>query len=453
MEITTRKGLDIPFAALPHGPLKLLKPSARLALDLSPFAEVRLRLLVQLGDAVSLGQPLAENKSAPGHFFVSPASGKVVEIRRGDKRRLTAIVIERDEEERELKLDPLDPKGATPSAILERLLQGGAFSHIRMRPFDILARPDQLPRAIFVAAIDSRPFAVPQEMQLAGYEAAFQVGLDTLSRLTKGAVHLVYRKGTTLQALTRASGVEKHEATGPHPIGNVSLHIHEIDPIKNAEDRVWTLSLLGVIAIGRKMMEGREHVERVISIAGDGILEGARGYVKARAGQSIQSLSQGRLAAGPLYLISGDPLTGKRVDAKDFLGYYDSCFSAIPINQWRERLHFLSVGFDKYSATRAYLSGHRKSPRKGVRFTANQHGEERAFIDSSVYDKVMPMNIPTMHFVRALLTEDYDLAERLGLFEVSPEDFALATFICPSKIEMVEIVERALRRAAHEAGY
>jgi Na+-transporting NADH:ubiquinone oxidoreductase subunit A len=141
------------------------------------------------------------------------------------------------------------------------------------------------------------------------------------------------------------------------------------------------------------------------------------------------------------------------VGPDDFLGFNHTCFSIIPENSKREFFHFLRAGFDKFSATRTYLSGHLKPPPEGFSFTTNQHGEERAFIDSAVYDRVMPMGIPTMHLLKAIISEDFELAEQLGLLEVVPEDFALSTFICPSKIEMMEIVKEGLHRHAKEMGH
>ncbi len=144
--------------------------------------------------------------------------------------------------------------------------------------------------------------------------------------------------------------------------------------------------------------------------------------------------------------ISGDPLNGHKVQVEDFLGFYDFAFSVVPENVRREFLHFFQLGLHKYSYSRAYLSGHFNNEDREYDFTTSQHGEPRAFIDPTLYNDVNPLNVPTMPFIKALMAEDFDSAEEMGILEVSPEDFALPTFVCPSKIEMVEIVKKALSR-------
>lgn len=453
MKIHVKKGLDIPLAGQPEGtPLYLPSPK-QIALNVDPFDEIRFRVLIKLGDRVKIGQPLLERKDVPGQYFVSPAGGVVSDIRRGLKRRLHNIVITLDEKEEYEDHKGLNLQQASREEILALFMRSGLFPHIRLRPFNLVADPRYLPRAIFVNAAETRPFTPSFEMQVEGHEEAFQVGLKALAKITPGSVHLVYKEGSSFKPFIQADGVEKHTVTGPHPAGTSSLHIHTIAPILKPNDYVWSLTALDAAVLGKMVLEGKYLIDRVISIAGNGILEGKRGFFKARAGFPIQTLMEGRIPNGFLRLISGDPLTGRQVEQDDFLDFYHSCFSVIPENTTREPLHFFRPGLEKYSATRAYFTGHVNPPPEGYPFTTNQHGEERAFIDGEVYNKIMPMRIPTMHLIKAILSEDYEVAEQLGLLEVVPEDFALSTFICPSKIEMVEIVKQGLHQYAKEMGH
>jgi Na+-transporting NADH:ubiquinone oxidoreductase subunit A len=272
-----------------------------------------------------------------------------------------------------------------------------------------------------------------------------------LSKLTDGNVHLIYKEGTECKAFSEAKNVVKHTAFGPHPIANPSLHIQKIDPIQSTEDIIWTVSALDVIAIGHFLNTGKVYIERIISIAGPSILPKMTGYYRLRAGFPISHLISGRLAEGDHRLVSGDPLMGKKVESTDFIHFYDTQFCAIPDPEKREFLHFFRLGAKKYSFSRAYFTGHEKNP--GLfRFTTSLHGEPRPFIDGSLYDKVMPLNVPTMSLVKAVMAEDYDYAEELGLLEVVPEDFALPTFVCPSKMEMTEIIKQGLAAHAQEVG-
>jgi Na+-transporting NADH:ubiquinone oxidoreductase subunit A len=231
------------------------------------------------------------------------------------------------------------------------------------------------------------------------------------------------------------------------------VHIQKIAPIRHAEDYVWSLAPIAVITIGKMVLEGRYFTERIISLAGNGILEDKRGYFAGRMGMAIKNLAEDRLSICPLRLISGDPLSGQEVTPSDFLGFFDLILCAIPENQKREFFHFFRLGGKKFTATRTYLSGLFVSRIKSYPFTTNQHGEERAFVDSEIYHKVMPLRIPTVHLIKAILAKDYELAQELGLLEVVPEDFALSAFICPSKIEMVQIVKEGLVNCIREIGH
>lgn len=442
--IKTKAGLDIPLAGKPSGAVQSLPPAQEIALDLSPFERTKFKLLKRSGDFVKVGEPLVYDKDHPERQFVAPACGIIKEVRRGLRRRLLAIVIEPQKDEQFIDHGPLDVNSATREQIMKRLCEGGAFTRVRMRPFALLARPQQTPRDIFVKAIESAPFTPPAEMQVEGHEEAFQVGLTALSKLTAGNVHLVYGENSALPAFTQAQNCVKHTASGPHPVGNSSVHIHHVAPIQGYEDIVWTLNALDVVVIGKLLSTGRYFTDRVISIAGTGIIESKRGFFKAREGYPISNLLADRNEKGLIRFISGDPLTGEKVEADDFLGYFHSTFCAIPENVDRELLHFFRPGFGKYSFTKTYASGHLGAGSKEYSMNTSNHGEHRAFIDGSIYDKVMPMQIPTMFLLKAIIGEDWDAAETCGLLEVDAEDFALPCFVDPSKIEMVEIIKNAL---------
>lgn len=454
VHIKTTKGLDIPIIGKPTGHLRSLSANGHVvrtrfvALNLSPFDMIKFKLHVEVNDVVKIGQPLVEDKAIPGLMFVSPAGGIVKEIRRGEKRSIQDIVIETSGEEAYQEFGPLDVASASREQIIARFKEAGLFPHLRRRPFNLLAHPDQTPRSIFVKAVESAPFAPSAEITVEGRAQEFQVGLDALAKLTEGPVNLVYRRDSPCQAFTQAKNVHHHTVEGPHPIANQSLHIHFIDPINKVEDLVWTLSAYDVVCMGHLLSVGRILTEKVISIAGEGILPEKRGIFLARNGIQIEDLVAGRLPRRLLRLISGDVLTGNKVEPTDFLGFYHNIFCVIPENTGREFLHFFRLGKEKYSATGAYLSGHLNNQDREYEFTTSKHGEPRAFITSAPYEKVMPMRIPTMELVKAVMAEDYDLAETLGLLEVDSEDFALPTFIDPSKIEMVEIMKKGLKQHA-----
>lgn len=456
VHIKTTQGLEIPLEGSPQGEILPFEVNGQkaiikqIALNLDSFETTKFKLLVRPGDQVKIGQPLAQDKITPEMMFVSPAAGKVKEIRRGLKRRLLDIVIDVDSNEQAVDYGAFDLSRKSPEELKKHLLAAGLFPHIRQRPFGHPANPNKKPRYILVRAIESAPFVPSAEMQVQGHEVDFQLGLNALNLLADGAVHLVFRKDTPCSAFTAAKSVIKHTAEGIHPIGTDSVLIHHLSPIRNGEDVIWTLQVNDVIAIGYLLRTGHYFTERIVSIAGSGILSERTGYFRIREGVPISSLMLGRVENEPMRLISGNPLTGKKVELTDFLCFQDHVFTVLPESVDREFLHFLRLGADKFTASRTYLSSLFSSSKRKYFFNTSAHGEERGFITAEPYDKVFPMNISTMHLVRAVMAEDFDLAEKLGLLEIIPEDFALPTFVCPSKIEMVQIMKQGLKRYAAE---
>jgi len=452
VHIQVKKGLDIPIEGEPSGKPQEIKATGegeshleKIALDLRPYEDLRFKLLKKPGELVKIGEPILEDKHCQGRAFVSPGHGVIEEIQRGEKRQILNVSIKLEKEEEYFSYPPLDVQSAEKEKLLNRLLEGGAFARLRRRPFNILARPDKLPSATFVKAIESAPFTPPAEMQVEGQEELFQIGLDTLAKITEGLVHLVHRKGSSCQAFTKAKNVQIHTADGPHPVGTHSLHIQKIRPIFSADEVVWTASVLDVLVIGRLISEGKLYINRVIGIGGPPVVEGQTGYFHTREGVPISHLAKGRIPTAPIRLISGDPLMGAKVRMDDYLGIEDTAFSAIAEPTHREALHFFRLGLNKYSFSNAYYT-----PKRKFALTTSLHGEKRAFIDPTLYDDVQALEIPTMQLVKAVMAEDLELSEELGVYEVVPEDFALATFVCPSKINMTEIIKQGLRNFAAE---
>lgn len=440
--IKVKKGLDIPIIGKPEGEVQTLQLSPLIGLDFSCFPYLRTRMLVKSGDQVSIGQPIAADKVVEGRLFVSPISGKILEIRRGIRRSIQTIVIEPDGENRKHAHESTSLESMSREQVAQKLSESGLFVLIHERPFGLMARADRLPRSIFIKAIESAPFVPPPEYQMKGYEKEFAFGIKVLQKVCD-RLHLVKRKETSC---FEANGVHVHTAEGPHPASNPSLHIHSIEPILSKKDIAWTLDVLGVISIGSFFMNGSFHNERIISIAGPGVSNEKRGFFRVPAGCQIGALFEGRKQSEKIRLISGDPLMGSKVSDEDFLGLSHTSVCAVEETDQREFLHFIGWGRKKYTTKGVYFSRRHDE----FNFDTLKHGEVRAFVDGNIYQKVMPMQIPVMHLVKAVLAEDFQTAEELGFLEIVPEDFALPTFICPSKIEMVDIIEKGLKKYAEE---
>lgn len=447
VHIRIKKGLDIPINGAPRGNLQLLPQAETVGITFSPYDTHALRLFVKEGDLVAQGEAIVYDAHNDAVVAVAPDAGRVKQIVRGAKRALQAIIIERIETEPTFTQQI---ENRSPQDILHALSRAGLFFSVRKRPFDTLARPEEKPRSIFVQAVATAPFAPPPELDLIGFEAEFQQGLTALSKLAP--VHLVYASKSTARPFLQAVNVEHHTIEGPHPAGNVSVHIAHIDPIKTPEDCIWSFTTWEVLALGHYLHRGHTLNQRVISIAGEGVKEPARGYLRAPVGASISEILKERLVTNKCRLLAGDPLTGRQLST-DFatnqcLGFRENILCAIPDEVEREPLHFFRLGANKFTASHAYLSGFFKKAL--YHFTTSQHGEERAFIDGSIYEKVMPLPVLPMQIAKACLAEDFDKAREYGLIETAAEDFALCEFVCPSKVEMMDIVREALAKYSKE---
>ena len=431
--IKIRKGLNIPLKAGPTGPVRAEIVSTEASLDFCPFAPyIHPQLLVDIGDSVVTGQPLIGEKGESNRIWTSPATGIIKEIRRGPKRSLDSVIIQKTSEEKHYPFPVFEPSEA-----FEFLQKTGLLNHLWMRPFCLPASLKLKPKSIFIKAIESAPYRPSSLMQLQRNEHYFQTGLNLLSSLVDGKVHLICSN-----EFPEFEHAQRHTAEGPHPVSNPSLHIQLIDPILSIQDTVWTIDTYGVIAIGRAIETGKLHPARIISLAGEGIAEEHRGYYSVCDGADMQSITYGKLSATSGRLISGDPLTGSEVTSNDYLKYADTVVCSIPEATERKRLHFFRIKSPSFTAFRAYIGN--------LTISTRLHGEERAFIDPSIYDRVMPLQIPTVPLIKSILAEDFETAEILGILEVAPEDFALSTFICPSKVEMTEIVRRGQQKMATE---
>jgi Na+-transporting NADH:ubiquinone oxidoreductase subunit A len=446
MDIVINKGLDIPFHSKAGTSIETCQVS-KAALTFDTFLTPKgIKLLVKVGDNVALGQPLAQDKDGSERLFVSPISGSVCEIRRGARRSLEAIVVAA-EPLPALKHRPLSPAKITREDLVSEMLQRGLFAHIRQRPFNKLADPHKKPKSIFIKALESAPLGFHPEEQVQSHAEAFQNGLDFLKLLTDGSLHLVHEV-QTCKAISQAKQVVHHTISGPHPRSLPSVHIHHIDPIQTPSDIVWTLTAWDVLVIGYTLTQGIYFNQRLVAVGGPGFVEAKRTHIQTVTGAYIGELVFDRLShakEGEKRIISGDPLTGKAVGLDDFLHFSHSSLVALTESSSREFLHFFRPGFHKYTASGAYLS-HWMPAAAHFQFNTQLHGEPRAFIDGEIYERVMPMRIPTIHLVKAAIADDLESCMELGLLEVDGEDFALATFVCPSKVEMVEIMKEAIIR-------
>ena len=322
-----------------------------------------------------------------------------------------------------------------------QLLASGLWPAVRQRPYHVVAKPADVPKSVFIAGFDTSPLAPDPDFIMANSSSSYyNTGIKAISKLTDGKVNLILNgKVTPGPELSSTPGVEISFFSGPHPAGNVGVHIHHLDPVNKGEV-VWFVNLQDVIAIGRLFEEGIYKPERIVALTGSEILNPQ--YYKMLSGSSVMDMIRDNVRPGKKRLISGNVLTGTKINPEGFLGYYDSQVTVIPEGDYYEFFGWAAPGAGKLSFSKVFMSG--ILPKKAYKVDTNLHGGERAFVLTGHYEKVVPMDIYPMQLFKAILANDIDMMENLGIYEVAEEDFALCEFICPSKIEIQSIVRKGL---------
>ena len=439
------KGLNINLKGAPVAEMTSVETAKQYALMPADFTRVTPKVVVKPEDTVKAGDPLFVDKSIPELQFVSPVSGKVVAVNRGERRRVLSVVVESDGKFESVEYKAMDVLSLSSDEIKADLLKAGLFAFMRQRPYDVIADPKDAPRAIYVSAFDSKPLAVSFEVALKGNEEDFQTGLDALSRIAP--VHLGICACQKSTALLVAKNVVTTIFKGPHPAGNVGVQINKTAPVNKGEI-VWTIGAEEVIFIGRLFNKGKVDFTRTVALAGSEVKNPS--YSKVVLGAQLTNLLKGRLEEKhELRIIDGNVLTGKKTTADGFLGAFSTEVTVIPeIMGGDELLGWAMPRFSMYSTSHSYFSW--LFPKRKYTIDARIKGGERHMIMSNEYDKVFPMDIYPEYLIKAIITGNIDKMEQLGIYEVAPEDFALCEFVDSSKLELQRIVREGLDKLRAE---
>lgn len=395
------------------------------------------KVVVKPGDAVKAGTAVMYDKNRPEVQFVSPVSGEVVAVERGERRKVMKIVIKNDGKNDAVVFD----KASSATEVKQLLLQAGMWAYIKQRPYDVIADPTVEPRDIFVTAFDNAPLAPDYAYQmLSGDDAkAFAQGLEALKLLTKGKVYVGVAESNELKVPT---GVETVVFKGNFPSCNAGIQAHNIAPVNKGET-IWTLNALDVVFMGRLLLNGRVDMMRTVAVTGSEVANPA--YVRALPGTPMSDILKGNLTAADYArrVISGNVLTGVNVSLEGYLSAYHAHVTVIPEgNDTHEFLGWAMPGMKALTTSRTFLSrwllGNNRKP------DARLHGGERAIIMSEEYDRVFPMDILPEYLVKAVLAFDIDRMEQLGIYEVAPEDFAACEFVDTSKLPLQQIIRNGL---------
>jgi Na+-transporting NADH:ubiquinone oxidoreductase subunit A len=454
---TIKKGLDLPLTGGPHLPLGGDAISAgpsvtQVAVIAADFIGMKPRMLVQPGDAVQRGTPLFEDRKRPGVVHTAPGAGTISAVNRGAKRALISVVIKLNEREQAgtpsdedfLSFESYtsaDVDSLTRDQVRDLLVESGAWTALRARPFSRVPPVDGTAHSIFVTAMDTHPLGADVATAMAGGQAAFEVGLKALTKLTDGPVHLC-RAPDSGVGPGNTDGITVQEFAGPHPAGLPGTHIHMVDPV-HREKFVWYVNYADVQYIGHLLTTGKLDVNRVLSLAGP-MVEHPR-LIKSRIGASVDELVAGQTFAGKeVRAISGSLLGGRKAsgDKEGFLGRYALQVSVIEEDRERGFLGWLSPGENLFSIFPIYVS--KMFPGHKFGFTTNTNGSHRAVVPIGMYEEVMPLDIIPTFLLRSLASKDLEKVEQLGALELDEEDLALCTMVCPGKNDWGAILRENL---------
>ena len=423
---------DKVYASVKNHEIYALKPT--------DFHGLTPKLTVKVGDSVLAGSIIFFDKYNEKIKFCSPVSGTIQDIVRGDKRRILEVIIKSNSEVKYVSHSPANPKDLSREQIIDHMLERGVWPFIRQKPYDIIANPSDMPKSIFISAFKSGPLAIDNDFALYGMDELFQKGLDIISKLTNGKTHLNLDGNTnSSKVFSDAKGVELNSFSGPHPAGNVGIQIHHLDPI-NKGDIVWYLEPQDIIIIARLFTEGKYDVSRIISLCGSEVSKPR--YYRTISGSCVANLISDNVKRENNRIICGDVLSGIKIDKNGYLGFYDTQITVIKEGNEQEFLGWALPGINKFSMSKSYFSW--LFPTRKYNIDTNMRGEERAYVVTGQYEKVLPMDIFPQQLVKAIMIEDIDLMEKLGLYEVGPEDFALCEFVCTSKIEVQSLIRHGL---------
>ena len=435
--IKLRKGLDINLQGKAEEKLIQLKSKGQYALAPDDFEGVTPKVLVKEGDHVKAGDALFINKQYPEVKFASPVSGTVSAVVRGERRKVLCVKVEADARQEQVDFGKKDVTKLDGQAVIDALLEAGIFGYINQLPYAVSTNPSQQPKAIFVSALRDKPLAANFDYEVKGQEADFQTGLTALSKIAK-----TYLGCGANSSLENCKDVEVNVFDGPCPAGNVGVQVNHIAPVNKGEV-VWTIGDPTVVLfIGRLFNTGKVDLRRRVALCGSEITSPA--YADMLVGEELSTLlSNSYDASHSVRIINGNVLTGRPTTKEGFLGAHTSEITVIPEgDQADEMLGWILPRFSQFSVNRSYFSwllGNRK-----YALDARVKGGERHMIMSGEYDKVLPMDIYGEYLIKAIIAGDIDRQEALGIYEVAPEDFALAEFVDSSKLELQRIVREGL---------
>ena len=445
------KGLDIPIAGGASGAVVELDPPGTVAYSPTEFRGVVAKPAVREGDQVKRGSTLFFHKMQPEMVFRSPVAGTVKEIRRGRRRVITDVVVERTGSEAEAgkSYTVAELRQLSREDALAALLATGMWASLLTRPLDRVADPEVVPQSIFICGTESGPLQ-PGAAQLLSDDdrEPIQAAITALARICP-KVHLTVPGGSKVPALEGLDGVERHTFSGPHPSGVPGVQVNLVDPPRGS-NQVWVVRAWDAAAMGRALLTGEFPAEWVYAAVGAGV-EQPR-FVKTVLGAPLRHVV-GSVTGGDHRWIRGSVLTGEAVDSERWASFGARAVHVLPEEVPQDLFGWALPMFGTWSFHRAFLSGFTNAkPDRGVDMRPGLWGGHRAIVPIGVYDKVVvtPDIMPEFLF-KSIVAGDLEESIQLGMLDLTAEEAALCTYICPSKTDFDVLLREGLDLYEREA--
>lgn len=436
MKLKLKKGLKLNIAGGLGSDTQIIDLNVGLcAITPDDFPGFVPKASVHDGDEVAVGTPLLFDKNHPDVKLVSPIAGRVKAVVRGERRKIMRVEIEASDSNVE---SPELPTPTDKTSACRFLALSGLLAMLRQRPYDIVPNPEDSVRDIFVSALDTSPLAAPASVYSSIFgKDDYEEGVKVLKMITTGKVYISH--GADFEH-GNIAGAEMVAVEGPHPAGNVGVQVANIAPVNKGEI-VWTLDLPTLGRIGR-LAKGKRDFETVVALVGPEVEKPA--LIKTIIGAEVAPLLAGNLDKPEHHrrIISGNVLTGDVVGTDGFLRYPYRQITVIAEGDDKDEfMGWASFAPSKMSESPSF-PGH--FLKRGFRPDARLNGGRRAMIMSGQYDKVMPMDILPEYLIKSIISKNIEDMERLGIYEVAPEDFAAAEYVDTSKLPLQQIVRDGL---------
>lgn len=432
--IRIRKGYDINMVGTPSFVVEKLEKPTQVALLPERIPFIKPRLTVKIDDQVNIGSPVFEDKRNPDFIFLSPGGGRISEIDYGPRRIIKEIVITLDQDEgyetfsiiNEDQLEDIERE-----TLVQMLTTGGLWPLLRELPFRNIPNPQSIPPSIIISLGSKEPFHPLPEVYLKDKIGLFEFGIKILNKLTE-TIFISASPGNFVP--DRLNTQVTHTCEGVYPADDPGVLLYYIKKHPH-ENRSWYIDGQDVLLLAMLFKTGKYPVDRTVVLAGS--LARERKHFQTRMGVPLNHITNGRADdPGTARYIVGGIFKGYTGSEDSYMGFYGTSLILIPEGDEKEFFGFARPGLNKPSRSRTFLSFFNKS---SMAMDCNCHGEVRACINCGFCAEVCPVDILPQFTYKSILADEIEEALNHGLLDCV--ECCLCTYVCPSKIELKNILK------------